>query len=86
MFLNLEAEMARTRLNRTRLSKEMGITLGTLSLKLSGKSDLTLKEAMKIKKLLGVPMPIEELFEEEDTSSNINNKNPEARYHKCNPA
>ncbi len=63
MFLNLEAEMARVRLNRTKLSKELGVTIGTLSLKLSGKSELTLREAMKIKEILGVNMPIEELFE-----------------------
>lgn len=64
MFPNLEAEMARSRTTKTKLAINMGITLGTLSLKLSGKSDLSLREAKKIKEILGVEIPLEELFKE----------------------
>lgn len=70
MYPNVEAEMARVRMTRTKMAHQMGITLGTLSLKLSGNSDLTFPEAIKIKKLLKVDIPIEELFKEvkeEDT-------------------
>jgi len=62
MYPNVEAEMARARMTRTKMARQMGITLGTLSLKLSGNSDFTFPEA--IKKLLKVDIPIEELFEE----------------------
>ena len=64
MYPNVEAELARARLTRKMLSEQMGITQGTLSLKLSGKSDLTFPEAIKIKTLLKVNIPIEELFKE----------------------
>lgn len=68
MYPNVEAEMARNRMTKTRLAHQMGMALGTLSLKLAGKSDISFAEAMKIKKLLKVDMPIEKLFEEkEDT-------------------
>ncbi len=65
MYPNVEAELARARMTKRMLSKQMGITQGTLSLKLSGKSDLTFPEAIKIKRLLRVDIPIEELFKEE---------------------
>lgn len=65
MFPNLEAEIARARTTKTKLARKMGITLGTLSLKLSGKSDLSLPEAKKIKKILKVNIPLEELFHED---------------------
>lgn len=62
MYRNLEAELARKGITKTKVARELGLTLGTLSLKLNGKSHLTLDEAMKIKKILKVDMPIEELF------------------------
>lgn len=65
MYPNVEAEIARKRTTKTKLARQMGITLGTLSLKLSGKSDITFPEAIKIKQLLKVDMPIEKLFKEE---------------------
>lgn len=64
MYRNLEAELARRNITRTKLAQELGLTLGTLSLKLNGKSILILPEAIKIKKIIGVEnMPLEELFE-----------------------
>ena len=64
MYPNVEAEMARARMTRTKMARQMGITLGTLSLKLSGNTDFTFTEAIMIKKLLKVDIPIEEIFEE----------------------
>lgn len=66
MYPNVEAEIARNHTTRTKLAQQMGITLGTLSAKLSGKSDISFTEAIKIKKLLKVDIPIEKLFEKED--------------------
>jgi len=63
MYRNLEAELARKGITKTKMAEELGLTLGTLSLKLNGKSNLTLPEAVKIKKVLAVELPIEYLFE-----------------------
>jgi len=63
MYRNLEAELARQGITKTKVAQELGITLGTLSLKLSGKYKITLPEAIKIKKILNVDLPIELLFE-----------------------
>lgn len=72
MYRNLEAELARRGMTKTQIAKELGITLGTLSLKLSGKYKLTLPEAIKIKKILNVDLPIEYLFKSEHTQNYIN--------------
>lgn len=64
MYPNVEAELARARMTKKKLSEKLGITPSTLSLKLLGKSDLSFQEAIEIKKLLKVNIPIEELFEE----------------------
>lgn len=50
MFPNLEAEMARTKLTKAKLAEILDITPTTLSFKLSGKSTLSLKECVEIKK------------------------------------
>lgn len=50
MFPNLEAEMARSKLTKSKLAEILGITPTTLSFKLSGKSTLSLKECVEIKK------------------------------------
>lgn len=64
MFPNVRAEMGRKNITLEILSKEVGCTIGTLSLKLNGKYPITLNEAKTIKKVLGVALPLEELFEE----------------------
>ena len=51
MFPNLEAEMARSKITRAKLAEILGITPTTLSLKMSGKGTLSLKECVAIKKM-----------------------------------
>lgn len=75
MYRNLEAELARQDITKTKIAQELGITLGTLSLKLNGKYKLTLPEAIKIKKILNVDLPIEYLFETKDIRANPRYKN-----------
>lgn len=75
MYRNLEAELARQGITKTDVAKELGITLGTLSLKLNGKYKLTLPEAIKIKKILNVDLPIEYLFESKEPNQNKAYKN-----------
>lgn len=65
MYPNLRAEMARKRVTMTELAEHLHITISTLSLKMSGKSDFTLKEAIAIRSFLGVEMDLRELFREE---------------------
>ena len=64
MFRNLEAELARSGMTKQRLASEIGCTPSTLSLKLCGRSPITLSEAAKIKRAIGVTVPLEELFKE----------------------
>ena len=65
MFSNLEAELKRKRITREKLANELKMSISTISTKLTGKSEFTLKEAMEIKKLLSVDLPIDDLFERE---------------------
>jgi DNA-binding XRE family transcriptional regulator len=62
MYPNLDAEMARIKLTRQALAKELGMTPTTLSLKLNGKFDLSLSECVEIKKILKTELSIEYLF------------------------
>lgn len=65
MYRNLEAEMARAGIKQAQLAKELGITPTTLSFKLSGKSNLSLGECVKIKRFLGSQETIDYLFAED---------------------
>ena len=82
MYRNLEAEIARRSMSRTDLANELGITLGTLCLKLNGKANLTLPEAKKIKKILNCDMSIDYLFEDDEQFQNIDNKKSEQNNNK----
>ena len=64
MYPNVKAEIARKGITLEVIAKALGITLTTLSLKMNGKYQFTLKEAKKIKNVLGVDIPLEVLFEE----------------------
>ncbi len=62
MYENLRAEIARKNMTLVDLSTATGIRYQTLSEKLRGNSQFTVKEAKAIKSALAVDMPIDELF------------------------
>lgn len=62
MYPNLDAEMARHKTTRKSLAKLLGVTPTTLSMKLNGKSEVSLSECVEIKRALGTDKPIEYLF------------------------
>jgi plasmid maintenance system antidote protein VapI len=64
MYRNVKAEMARRGITLGMLADQLKFTLATVSNKLNGKQPLTFNEAKQIKSILGVDMPLEELFEE----------------------
>lgn len=64
MYRNLEAEISRKQITRQELAKQLNLAISTLSQKLSGKSEISLRLARKIKLILEVDIPIEVLFEE----------------------
>ncbi len=63
MYRNLEAEMKRKGITQKELAGFLKKDESTISLKMSGKRGFTLGEAKEIKKILGVDIPIEVLFE-----------------------
>lgn len=62
MFRNLEAELVRAGISKKELARKIGCTPATLSLKLKGKAPLYFSEAVKIKEILGIKLPLDELF------------------------
>ena len=70
MFPNIRAEMARKGLIQQDIVNELqkrGFTMvvPTFSAKFNGKFEFTFAEAVAIKEILGVEMPLEELFKKE---------------------
>ena len=63
MFPNLEAEMARKKITQAKLAERLGITPTTLSFKLNGKSSLSLKECVEIKKNFFATKTLDYLFD-----------------------
>lgn len=64
MFRNAKAAMVKAGLILEDLSSNLGGTVSTWSLKLNGKTPITLNEAKGFKRLVNTDMPLEELFEE----------------------
>lgn len=62
MYRNVKAEMTRQGMTLEVLASKLGITTATLSHKLNGRYPLTFGEAIEIKQVLGVDIPLEELF------------------------
>lgn len=62
MYRNAKAEMVRAGLILDKVAPSMGMTSGALSMKLNGKSPITVDEAKQFKKIVGSDMPLEELF------------------------
>lgn len=69
MYRNAKAEMIRAGLTLEQVAEKMNITTSTLSLKLNGKSPITLIEAKLFKKIVGSDLPLEELFEKFEEAS-----------------
>ena len=65
VFPNLEAEMARSKITQAKLAEMLGVTPTTLSFKLSGKSTLSLKECVMIKKNAFPDKTLDYLFQTE---------------------
>lgn len=63
MYNNLRAEMTRRNVNAKEIANKLGKTEGTISSKITGKTDFTMDEARQIKRILGVDITLEELFE-----------------------
>lgn len=63
LFRNLEAERVKAGMTKSEFCEKVGIPYNTLSRKLHGKSEFTLSECVRIKKKLGVDMPLDTLFE-----------------------
>lgn len=70
MFPNLEAEMARSKITQARMADMLGITPTTLSFKLNGKSTLSLKECVEIKKKAFPDKTLDYLFQTEEEDEN----------------
>lgn len=62
MYPNLEAELKRKNIKRADIANHLGISISTVSEKMQGNSDFSFGAAVKIKQLLGVSIPLEELF------------------------
>lgn len=69
MFPNLEAEMARNKITQAKLADILDVTPTTMSLKLSGRSSLSLKECVKIKRKVFPDKSLDYLFAADETGS-----------------
>lgn len=65
MYPNLRAEMARRGVNMSQLADAIGLTVGKVSARLSGKVKMSLDEAQAIKDVLHTDLPLEVLFSKE---------------------
>lgn len=66
MYPNLEAEMARKKITQSQLAGILGITPTTLCFKLNGKSVLSLKECVEIKRKAFPDKTLDYLFATEE--------------------
>ena len=64
MYENIRVEMARKNLTILDIAESVGMNRETLSRKLSGKSSLSLKEAISIQTTCFPDMDVQKLFEE----------------------
>lgn len=62
IFPYLRGEMAMRRYTVSKMAKDLGISICSLSTKLNGKYSFTLDEAKKIQELLGTEKTLDELF------------------------
>ena len=69
MFPNLEAEMARNKITQAKLADILNVTPTTMSFKLSGRSSLSLKECVEIKRKVFPNKTLDYLFATESDGS-----------------
>ena len=66
IFINLEAELLRAKLNKAELAAMINISVGSMSSKFNGKTEFNLNEMLSIKEILesrtGKELKIDELF------------------------
>ena len=62
MFNNVDAELKRKGMTRGNLATALEMSPSTMSLKLNGKSPISLEEARKIQAILAVDLTLDELF------------------------
>lgn len=67
MYGNLKAEMARKNVTALTLSEKTGIRYQTLTAKIAGSSQFTIKEARAIRDALNPDLTIDELFDDEES-------------------
>lgn len=65
MYENLKAEMVRKNMNMSQLGEQCEMSLQKMSSRINGKTPFTFDETLKIKRVLGVNMPLEKLFQKE---------------------
>ncbi len=58
IYPNLSAELARKQLTQSRLGEKMNLDDSTMSLKMTGKREITLGEAKKMKSILSVEITL----------------------------
>ena len=67
IFINLEAELLRAKLNKAELAAMINISVGSMSSKFNGKTEFNLDEMLSIKKILetrtGQTLKLDDLFE-----------------------
>lgn len=63
MYRNLRAEIVRAGLTIKEIAMRIGISERSLRNKINGKTEFTLSEAIKIRKIVNKNMSLEELFE-----------------------
>lgn len=66
MFHNLEAEMARKKLTKLDIQKELGLSQSTFYSKSNGKNEFTLLEAQQIKNIFFPECSLDYLFERKE--------------------
>lgn len=64
MYRNVLGEMRRQKITGADMAKALGITPGTWSQKVNGHYPITFREAVRVKEVLNVDTPLEELFKE----------------------
>lgn len=66
MFPNLRAELVRQGINMGDFAKKVNMTAQSFSRRMTGETEFTYSECLRVKEALGVDIPLEILFKEEN--------------------